>query len=54
MITDQVDKALREIIPEQELASNIDNIGLPYSGINLSYSKLWNDRHTGCRNSDIA
>ncbi len=38
LITDAVDKALREIIPEQELASIIDNIGLPYSGINLSYS----------------
>ena len=38
LITDGVDKALREIIPEQELASIIDNIGLPYSGINLSYS----------------
>ena len=38
LISDQVDKALREIIPEQEIASIIDNIGLPYSGINLSYS----------------
>ena len=38
LITDEVDKALREIIPEQELTSIIDNIGLPYSGINLSYS----------------
>ena len=38
LISDQVDQVLREIIPEQELASIIDNIGLPYSGINLSYS----------------
>ena len=38
LITDEVDKALREIIPAPELASIIDNIGLPYSGINLSYS----------------
>ena len=38
LITDAVEKVLREIIPEQELASIIDNIGLPYSGINLSYS----------------
>ena len=38
MISDQVDKALREIIPSEEIASIIDNIGLPYSGINLSYS----------------
>jgi multidrug efflux pump subunit AcrB len=38
LIADGVDKAIREIIPEKELASIIDNIGLPYSGINLSYS----------------
>jgi multidrug efflux pump subunit AcrB len=38
LISDQVDKAIREIIPGEEIASIIDNIGLPYSGINLSYS----------------
>ncbi len=38
LISDQVDKAIRQIIPENEIASIIDNIGLPYSGINLSYS----------------
>lgn len=38
LLADGVDKALREIIPEQEIATIIDNIGLPYSGINLSYS----------------
>jgi CzcA family heavy metal efflux pump len=37
-LADAVDKALREIIPDSEIASIIDNIGLPYSGINLSYS----------------
>ena len=31
-------QALREIIPAHELGGIIDNIGLPYSGINLSYS----------------
>ena len=38
LLTDAVDKALREIIPAAEVSSIIDNIGLPYSGINLSYS----------------
>ncbi len=38
LLTNEVDKVIREIIPEQEIASIIDNIGLPYSGINLSYS----------------
>jgi CzcA family heavy metal efflux pump len=38
LISDQVEKAIRQIIPGQEIASIIDNIGLPYSGINLSYS----------------
>jgi len=38
MICDQVDGALREVIPPRELGGIIDNIGLPYSGLNLSYS----------------
>ena len=50
LITDEVDKALRKIIPKQELASIIDNIGLPYSGINLSYS---NSGTIGTLDADI-
>ena len=38
VIADAVDKSIREIIPARDIASIIDNIGLPYSGINLSYS----------------
>lgn len=38
VITDAVEEALRTIIPEQDLVSIIANMGLPYSGINLSYS----------------
>jgi multidrug efflux pump subunit AcrB len=30
--------AIREIIPHDELVTILDNLGLPYSGINLSYS----------------
>lgn len=32
-----VEKAIRETIPEDELAAILDNIGLPTSGINLAY-----------------
>ena len=35
---DEVDTAIRETIPKKELVTLLDNIGLPYSGINLSYS----------------
>ena len=38
ILADHVEGALREIIPARELAGIIDNIGLPYSGLNLSYS----------------
>jgi multidrug efflux pump subunit AcrB len=37
-LCDQVDDAIREEIPKSELISIIDNIGIPYSGINLSYN----------------
>ena len=36
--------ASASVIPPNELGSIIDNIGLPYSGINLSYSELGADR----------
>ncbi|GAB2906360.1 efflux RND transporter permease subunit [Paraburkholderia jirisanensis] len=38
VITDRVDTRIRQLIPRDELHSIIDNIGLPVSGINLSYS----------------
>ncbi len=37
-ICDLVEHSIRQTIPAQELTSIIDNIGLPYSSINLSYS----------------
>jgi multidrug efflux pump subunit AcrB len=37
-ICDLVENSIREVIPQKDLASVIDNIGLPYSSINLSYS----------------
>ncbi|RQH03688.1 efflux RND transporter permease subunit [Paraburkholderia dinghuensis] len=38
VIVDRIDKRIRTLIPTRELHSVIDNIGLPISGINLSYS----------------
>jgi multidrug efflux pump subunit AcrB len=37
-LCDLVEQSIREQIPTKEVSSIIDNIGLPYSGINLSYS----------------
>ncbi|MFI5183718.1 MAG: efflux RND transporter permease subunit [Vicinamibacteria bacterium] len=37
-LADQVDEVIREVIPPRELVTVLDNIGLPYSGINLTYS----------------
>ena len=37
-ICDLVEDQIRRVIPAEELVSVIDNIGLPYSPINLSYS----------------
>ena len=35
---DRIEQAIRRAIPPEEVSSIIDNIGLPYSSINLSYS----------------
>jgi len=37
-ICDSVEAVIKQVIPADELQSVADNIGLPYSGINLSYS----------------
>ncbi|MEO6965875.1 MAG: efflux RND transporter permease subunit [Acidobacteriaceae bacterium] len=36
-LCDRIDRTIRETIPQQELGSIIDNIGVPYSSINTSY-----------------
>ncbi len=38
VLVDKVDQTIRAIIPPDRLMSVVDNIGLPVSGINLSYS----------------
>src|SRR5260370_2558461 len=37
-LSDQIEAAIRQQIPSSELAGILDNVGLPTSGINLSYS----------------
>src|SRR5271155_1627355 len=37
-LADQVDGVIRETVPKAELETVLDNLGVPYSGINLSYS----------------
>jgi multidrug efflux pump subunit AcrB len=49
-LCDQVEQTIREQIPSGEIQSVIDNIGLPYSGINLSYS---NSAPVGTSDADI-
>jgi len=49
-LCDEVENSIRERIPAHEVASIIDNIGLPYSGINLSYS---NSAPIGTSDADI-
>src|SRR5271165_3194159 len=37
-LADLVNQEIRRTIPERDLVTVLDNIGLPYSGINLTYS----------------
>ena len=38
LLCDHIDQTIREQIPAKEVVTIVDNIGLPYSGLNLSYS----------------
>jgi multidrug efflux pump subunit AcrB len=49
-LCDLVEQSIRKQIPASEIHSVIDNIGLPYSGINLSYS---NSAPVGTSDADI-
>jgi CzcA family heavy metal efflux pump len=37
-LADQVERAIQETIPPRDLVTLLDNIGLPYSSINMTYS----------------
>jgi multidrug efflux pump subunit AcrB len=49
-LCDQIEDVIRGEIPKSELGTIIDNIGLPYSGLNLSYS---NSAPVGTGDADI-
>jgi len=49
-LCDQVEEVIRGEIPKAQLGTIIDNIGLPYSGLNLSYS---NSAPVGTGDADI-
>ncbi|MBV9508117.1 MAG: efflux RND transporter permease subunit, partial [Acidobacteriia bacterium] len=49
-IGDLIETEMRRTIPETELASIIDNIGLPYSSINMAYS---NSAPIGTMDADV-
>ena len=49
-LCDRIDNTIRQVIPKSELVTIIDNIGLPYSSINLSYS---NSAPVGPGDADI-
>lgn len=49
-LCDLVEQAIRNQVPPEEISSIIDNIGLPYSGINLSYS---NSAPVGPADADV-
>jgi multidrug efflux pump subunit AcrB len=49
-LVDRIEAAMREVIPSQEIASMVDNIGLPVSGINLTYG---NSGTIGSSDADI-
>jgi multidrug efflux pump subunit AcrB len=49
-LVEQVENAIREIIPASELSSVLDNIGIPNSGISLSYA---NNGLLGTGDADI-
>jgi multidrug efflux pump subunit AcrB len=49
-LCDAVEAKIRQVIPPRDLASIVDNIGLPYSGINTAYST---SAPTGPNDADV-
>jgi multidrug efflux pump subunit AcrB len=49
-LCDQIENTIRQTVPKDELLTMIDNIGIPYSGLNLSYS---NSATVGTGDADI-
>jgi multidrug efflux pump subunit AcrB len=38
ILCDQIEATIRQVIPPDQITSIVDNLGLPYSGINLAYT----------------
>ena len=53
-VCDLVESSIRRHIPGGELDSILDNIGLPYSGINTAYSNFGRDRIGRRRHPGVA
>jgi multidrug efflux pump subunit AcrB len=49
-LCDEIEGVIRREIPQEQLGTIIDNIGIPYSGLNLSYS---NSAPVGTADADI-
>jgi len=49
-LCDQIEVVIRQEVPQAEMGTIIDNIGIPYSGLNLSYS---NSATVGTADADI-
>ena len=49
-LADAVEDTIREVIPARQIVSVLDNIGLPYSGLNLAYT---NSAPIGAQDADI-
>jgi CzcA family heavy metal efflux pump len=49
-LCDAIDATIRDVIPKTQIESIIDNIGLPYSGLNLSYT---NSAPIGAQDADV-
>jgi multidrug efflux pump subunit AcrB len=49
-LCDQIEDVIRREVPQAQLGTIIDNIGIPYSGLNLSYS---NSAPVGTADADI-
>jgi len=49
-LVDQVEATIRQSIPQQELGNMIDNIGIPYSAVNMIYSR---SGLTGSADADV-
>jgi hypothetical protein len=41
---DQIEQMIRQIIPANQVQLMVDNMGIPYSGINMSYNTTGTNR----------